>query len=149
MPMSKLSLSPLYFNKTLLHKSSEQSSLVSGPGLNSSPPGAKNPGVFVWFNNDLSQGGLACCNSWAREESDTTEWLNWSNYLEKEMATHSSVLAWRIPGTGAPGGLPSIGSHRVRHNWSDLAAAAAASNYYSLTQVYSTMIQYFYMLYST
>ena len=45
--------------------------------------------------------------------------------LEKEMATHSSVLAWRIPGTGEPGGLPSIGSHRVRHDWSDLAAAAA------------------------
>ena len=40
------------------------------------------------------------------------------------MATHSSVLAWRIPGTGEPGGLPSLGSHRVRHNWSDLAAAA-------------------------
>ena len=45
--------------------------------------------------------------------------------LEKEMATHSSVLAWRIPGTtGEPDGLPSMGSHRVRHDWSDLAAAA-------------------------
>ena len=44
--------------------------------------------------------------------------------LEKEMATHSSVLAWRIPGTGEPGGLPSMGSHRVRHDWSDLAAYA-------------------------
>ena len=44
--------------------------------------------------------------------------------LEKEMATHSSVLAWRIPGTGEPGGLPSMGSHRVGHNWSNLAAAA-------------------------
>ena len=43
--------------------------------------------------------------------------------LEKEMATHSSVLAWRIPGTGEPGGLPS---HRVGHDWGDLAAAAAA-----------------------
>ena len=42
--------------------------------------------------------------------------------FEKEMATHSSVLAWRIPGTGEPGGLPSMGSHRVGHNWSDLAA---------------------------
>ena len=42
--------------------------------------------------------------------------------LEKEMATHSSVLAWRIPGTGEPGGLPSMGSHRVGHDWSDLAA---------------------------
>ena len=46
--------------------------------------------------------------------------------LEKEMATHSSILAWRIPGTREPGGLPSMGSHRVRHNWSDLAAAAVA-----------------------
>ena len=44
--------------------------------------------------------------------------------LEKEMGTHSSVLAWRIPGTVEPGGLPSLGSHRVGHNWSDLAAAA-------------------------
>ena len=47
--------------------------------------------------------------------------------LEKEMATHSSVLAWRIPGTGDPGGLPSMGSHRVGHDWNDLAAAAAAA----------------------
>ena len=45
----------------------------------------------------------------------------------KEMATHSSVLAWRIPGTGEPGGLPFTGSHRVGHNWSNLAAAAAAT----------------------
>ena len=47
--------------------------------------------------------------------------------LEKEMATHSSVLAWRIPGTGELGGPPSMGLHRVRHDWSDLAAAAAAA----------------------
>ena len=45
--------------------------------------------------------------------------------LEKEMATHSSALAWRIPGTAEPGGLPSLGSHRVGHDCSDLAAAAA------------------------
>ena len=44
--------------------------------------------------------------------------------LEKEMATHSSVLAWRIPGMGEPGGLLSMGSHRVGHDWSDLAVAA-------------------------
>ena len=48
--------------------------------------------------------------------------------LEKEMKTHSSVLAWRISGTGEPGGLLSMGSHRVGHNWSDLAAAAAYIN---------------------
>ena len=46
--------------------------------------------------------------------------------LEKDMATHSSVLAWRIPGTGEPVGLPSMGLQRVGHDWSDLAAAAAA-----------------------
>ena len=46
--------------------------------------------------------------------------------LEKEMATHSNILAWRIPGTGEPGGLPSVGSHRVGHDWNNLAAIAAA-----------------------
>ena len=46
--------------------------------------------------------------------------------LEKEMAAHSSVLVWRIPGLGEPGELPSMGSHRVGQDWSDLAAAAAA-----------------------
>ena len=52
-------------------------------------------------------------------ELDTTEQLPFTFHfhaLEKEMATHSSVLAWRIPGTGEPGGLPSMGSHRVGHN---------------------------------
>ena len=47
--------------------------------------------------------------------------------LEKEMATHSSVLTWRIPGMGEPGGLPSMRSYRVGHDWSDLAAVAAGS----------------------
>ena len=47
-----------------------------------------------------------------------------SHALEKEMATHFSVLAWRIPGMGEPGGLPSMGSHKVGHDWSYLAAAA-------------------------
>ena len=46
------------------------------------------------------------------------------------MATHSSVLAWRIPGMGEPGGLPSMGSHRVGHDWSNLAAAAAGADNY-------------------
>ena len=46
---------------------------------------------------------------------------------EKAMATHSSVLAWRIPGTGEPGGLSSMGSHRVGHDWIHLAAAAVTA----------------------
>ena len=47
--------------------------------------------------------------------------------LEKKMEPHSSILAWRIPGTEEPAGLPSMGSHRVGHNCSDLPAAAAAA----------------------
>ena len=61
--------------------------------------------------------------SWA-QQSDFTFTFHF-HALEKEMATHSSVLAWRIPGTGELGGLPSMGSHRVGNDWSDLAAAAA------------------------
>ena len=70
---------------------------------------------------------------WAAVHGVAKSWTRLSNFtftfhfhsLEKEMAIHSSVLAWRIPGTGEPGGLPSMGSHRVRYDWSDLAAAAA------------------------
>ena len=72
---------------------------------------------------------LVGCSPWGRKESDTTERLHFNFHfhaLEKEIATHSSVLAWRIPGTGEPGGLLSMGSHRVGHDWSDLAAAVAA-----------------------
>ena len=54
--------------------------------------------------------------------------------LEKEMATHSSVLAWRIPGTEETGGRLSMGLHRVGHNWSDLAAAAAQAKERSLEE---------------
>ena len=59
---------------------------------------------------------LVGCSPWGRWESDTTERLHF-HALEKEMATYSSVLAWKIPGTGEPCGLPSIGSHRVGHDW--------------------------------
>ena len=70
---------------------------------------------------------LVGCSPWGHKESDTTEQLHFHfslSALEKEMATHSSILAWRIPGTEEPGGLPSMDS--VRHDWHDLAAAAAA-----------------------
>ena len=80
---------------------------------------------------------LAPCSYWASlaaVHGVTKSWTWVSKFtfifhfhtLEKEMATHSSVLAWRIPGTGEPGGLPSMGSHRIGHDWSDLAAVAAA-----------------------
>ena len=70
-----------------------------------------------------SMGSLRVGHDWATSLSLFTFMLHF-HALEKEMATHSSVLAWRIPGTGEPGGLPSLGWHRVGHDWSDLAAAA-------------------------
>ena len=63
--------------------------------------------------------------SWTQLSNFTFAFLFHS--LEKEMAAHSSIHAWRIPGTGEPGGLTSLGLHRVRHDWSDLAAAVAAA----------------------
>ena len=71
-----------------------------------------------------SMGSLRVRHDWATPLSLFTFHFH---ALEKEMATHSSVLAWRIPGTVEPGGLPSMGSHRVGHDWSDLAAAVAVS----------------------
>ena len=67
------------------------------------------------------------CSPWGRKSqtrlSDFTFTFHFPA-LEKEMATHLSVLAWRIPGTAEPGGLPSMGSHRVGHDSRNLAAAA-------------------------
>ena len=76
--------------------------------------------------------GVAKSRTWL---SDFTSAFHFHAF-EKEMATHSSVLAWRIPGTGEPGGLPSMGSHRVEHDWSDLAAAAAAAAELKLTSLF-------------
>ena len=59
--------------------------------------------------------------------------------LEKEMTTHSSVLAWRIPGMLEPCRLPSMGSHRVGHDWSDLATAAAVSKNINLIMEYNIL----------
>ena len=74
--------------------------------------------------------GEAC---WAAVHGVAKSWTRLSDFtftfhfhaLEKELATHSSVLAWRNPGTGEPGGLLSMGLHRVGHDWSNLAAAVA------------------------
>ena len=78
-----------------------------------------------------SHGGrsLVGCSPWGREESDTTKRLHFHFSLScigEGNGNPLQVLAWRIPGTGEPGGLPSMGLHRVGHDWSDLAAATAA-----------------------
>ena len=66
--------------------------------------------------------------------------------MEKEMETHSSILAWRIPGMGEPGGLLSMESHRVGHNWSDLAAAVTPNketkNIFFIPSLFFLFLQY-------
>ena len=88
-----------------------------------------NPLQYSCLENPTDRGawwaavrGVAKSRTWLDNFSFTFHF----HALEKEMAAHSSVLAWRIPGMVEPGGLPSVGSHRVGHDWSDLAAAAAA-----------------------
>ena len=78
------------------------------------------------------QRSLVGCCPWGCTESDTTKATEHAcmHALEKGLTTHSSILAWRIPGTEEPGGLPSMRSHRVGHDWSDLAETAAASTPY-------------------
>ena len=72
-------------------------------------------------------GRLQCMGSLSRIRLSNFTFTFHFHALEKEMATHSSVLAWRIPGIGEPGRLQSMGSHRVGHDWSNLAAAADIS----------------------
>ena len=92
--------------------------------------GNGNPLQYSCLENPVDSGtwwaavrGVAQSRTWLKQLS--------MHALEKEMATHSSVLAWRIPGTVEPGGLPSMGSHRVGHDWCDLAAAAEAEKIYN------------------
>ena len=89
--------------------------------------GNGNPLQYSCLEKSHGQKGLVGCSPWGLEESDKTERLHFHfslslftctfhfHSLEKEMEIHSSVLAWRIPGTGEPGGLPSMGWHRVGH----------------------------------
>ena len=86
-----------------------------------------NPLQYSCLENPMDGGAW-----WAAVHGVTKSWARLSDFtfifhfhaLELKMVTHSSVLAWRIPGMGEPGGLPYMGLHRVRHDWSNLAAAA-------------------------
>ena len=90
--------------------------------------GSGNPLHYSCLENPVGRGAW-----WAVVHGSQRVSHDWSDLacmhaLEMQMASHSSVLAWRIPGTEKPVGLPSMGSHRVGHDWSDTAAAAAAFN---------------------
>ena len=100
-------------------------------GRQSNGKGNGKPLQYSCLENPMDGGawwaavhGVAKSRTWLRDFTFSFHF----HTLEKEMATHSSVLAWRIPGTGKPGGLPSMGSHRVGHDWSDLEAAADRAN---------------------
>ena len=104
---------PKYFSVFKLSQLLITSSLVSREG-NGNPP------QFSCLENPMGEGAW-----WAAVHGVMESWTRLSDFtftfhfhaLEKEMAAHSSVLAWRIPGTGEPGGLPSVGLHRVGHDW--------------------------------
>ena len=89
--------------------------------------GNGTPLQYSCLENPMDEGAW-----WAVVHGVTKSRIQLSNFtftfhfhaLEEEMATHSNVLAWKIPGTGEPGGLPSIGLHRAGHDLSDLTAAA-------------------------
>ena len=89
--------------------------------------GNGTPLQYYCLENPMDRGAW-----WAAVHGIAKNWTRLSDFtftfhfhaLEKEMATHSNVLAWRTPGTAEPGGLLSTGLHRVRHDGSDLAAAA-------------------------
>ena len=91
--------------------------------------GNGNPLQYSCLENPMDQGTWWAAVHWVAKSrarlSDFTFTFHF-HALEKGMATHSSVLAWRIPGTAEPHGLPSMASHRVRHDRSDLVAAAVA-----------------------
>ena len=90
--------------------------------------GSGTPLQYSCLENPMDGGAWwAAVHGVARSRTQLSDFTFTFHFhaLEKAMATHSSVLAWRIPGTEEPGGLPSLGLHRVRHDWSDLAAVAA------------------------
>ena len=124
-----------------LHDSWEQiaelRSLPSVPLLSdgyrlSTGEGNGTPLQYSGLENTMDGGAWsAAVHGVAKSRTRLSDFTLTSHFhaLEKEMATHPSVLAWRIPGTGEPDGLPSMGSHKVGHDRSDLAAAAAQTQH--------------------
>ena len=114
--------STVFFLIKILHSKDEKQASRHKEG-----EGNGTPLQYSCLENPMDGGAW-----WAAVHGVAISWTWLSDFtftfhfhaLEKEMATHSSVFAWRLPGTGEPGGLLSVGLHRVRHDWSDFSAAA-------------------------
>ena len=111
-----------------------QSCPTLGDSIDGSPPGSPLPGILQ--ARTLEWVAISFSNAWkwkvkvkllSHVRLFETPWT--AAHQAPPSMGFSSVLAWKIPGTGEPGGLLSMGSHRVRHDWSDLAAAAASEHY--------------------
>ena len=107
--------------------------------------GNGTPLQYSCLENPMDRGawwaavhGVAKSRTWLGDFTFTFHF----HALENEMATHSSVLAWRIPGTLEPGGLPSMGLRRIGHDWSDLAEAVAATIWSMLLFNWATIYQF-------
>ena len=109
-----------WINKVLLYSTGNY---IQSPGINHKEKNIKKEYIYICITESLCYT-VEVAKSGTRL-SDFTFTFHF-HALEKAIATHSSVLAWRIPRTKEPGRRPSMGSHRVGHDWSDLAAAAAA-----------------------
>ena len=97
--------------------------------------GNGNPLQYSCLENPMDGGAWwAAVHGVARSQTQLSNFTFTFHFhaLEKAMATHSSVLAWRIPGTGEPCGLPSMGSHRIIQDWCNLAAAASSFIFYMM-----------------
>ena len=124
-PEIKLPTSTGSLKKQVSSKKTSTSALLTMPN----GEGNSNPLQYSCLENPMDEGAW-----WVTFHGVTKSRTQLSNFtftfhfyaLEKEMSTHSSILAWRIPGMEETGGLPSMGSHRVEHSWHNLAAAAAA-----------------------
>ena len=96
-----------------------QNELLLQPPACSAGEGNGTPLQYSCLENPMDRGAWwAPVHGVSKSQTQLSDFIFTFHFhaLEKEMATHSSVLAWRIPGTGEPGGLPSMGSHRVGHD---------------------------------
>ena len=119
--------SPLPGLSYWLHGKEDISSDLNRLSISSGGEGNDNPLQYPCLENPMNRGDCWAAVHRVAQSRTQLKWLSMHACMEKEMATHSSVLAWRIPGTEEPGGLPSMGLHRVRHD-KQLSSSSSSIN---------------------